>query len=285
MKRVVVLLAACGGGSGKPDAAIDAGPRCDPAAAFGAPVAVAGLDSNLDDQGARLSPDELTVVFARARTSGTTDLYLASRASTDAAFDTPMLLGTVNSVNSEVWPTLSPDALLLLFDSDRATQKFHIFASKRAAADAAFGPPTASIALADGDAQPMLANGASLYFASSMRTGLGMGDIWRADIDSTGATGTPAAVIGDVNSAANEAAPAVTADERVMAFARDGDIYIAARSSPADGFGTAAAIAGLATMAVNEAPTWISPDGCHLYVQSDAPGGMGGLDIYMASRP
>lgn len=285
MKRLVVLLAACGGGGNKPDAAIDAGPRCDATAPFGAPVPVAGLDSDLDDQGARLSPDERTVVFARARTNGSTDLYLATRASADAAFDAPMLLGTVNSVNSEIWPTLSPDGLLLLFDSNRATQTFHVYISKRATADAAFGPPAASVALADGDAQPLLANATSLYFASGTRPGLGLGDIWRADIDSTGATGTPAAVIGDVNSAGNEAAPAVTADERVMAFARDGDVYLAARSSPADGFGTAAPVDGLAQVGVNEAPTWISPDGCHLYVQSDAPGGLGGLDLYVASRP
>ena len=285
MKRLLLLLAACGGGGGTPDAVVDAGPRCDPAAAFGAPVPVAGLDSDLDDQGARFTPDELTVVFARARTSGTTDLYLASRPTIDAAFDTPTLLGTVNSVNSELWPTLSADALLLLFDTNRATQTYHVYLSTRATADAAFGPPTAAVALADGDAQPLLANATSLYFASATRPGLGMGDIWRADIDSTGATGTPAAVIGDVNSAANEAAPAVTADERVIAFARDGDIYLASRSSPSDGFGTATPIDGLAQMGVNEAPTWISPDGCHLYVQSDAPGGMGGLDLYMATRP
>jgi hypothetical protein len=285
MKRLLLLFAACGGGSAKPDALVDAGPRCDPSAAFGAPMPVPGLGSALDDQGARLTPDERTVVFARARTSGTTDLYLATRATADAAFDTPMLLGTVNSVNSELWPTLSPDGLLLLFDTDRATQKLHVYVSKRASTDAAFGPPSAAVALADGDVQPLLANVASLYFASNVRTGLGMGDIWRVDIDSTGATGTPAAVIGDVNSAANEAAPAVTADERVMAFARDGDIYLASRSSPSDGFGTASSIPGLAEMGVNEAPTWISPDGCHLYLQSDAPGGMGGLDLYMATRP
>jgi Tol biopolymer transport system component len=284
MKRWLVVLAACGGGGHKPDAAIDAGPRCDPNAAFGAPVAVAGLDTNLDDQGARLTPDELTVVFARSRANGTSDLYLATRATIGDPFGAPELLGSVNSVNSELWPTLSPDALLMLFDSDRATTKFHVFVTRRTAADATFGPPTASVALADGDDQPMLANGAALYFTSSTRAGLGIGDIWRVDIDSTGAAGTPAAVIGDVNSAADETAPAVTADERTIAFARGGDIYLATRSSAADGFGTATAIAGLADPAVREAPTWISPDACHLYLQSDAPGGMGGIDLYMASR-
>jgi len=284
VKRLLLLLAACGGGGGhKPDA--PPGPRCDASAPFGMPAPVGGLDSTFDDEGARLTPDELTAVFARSRTGGTTDLYLATRTAVDAPFDAPMLLGTVNSVNSELWPTLSPDALLLLFDSDRATMTFHVYSSKRADTMSPFGPPTASVALADGDAEPMLANATSLYFTSSTRTGLGMGDIWRVDIDSTGATGTPAAVIGGVNSAANETAPAITADERVMAFARDGDVFLASRSSPSDGFGPAAAVDGLATMGVNEAPTWISPDACHLYFQSDAPGGMGGIDLYMAARP
>ncbi len=284
MKRLLLFLAACSGGSThKPDA--PPGPRCDSTMPFGAPMPVGGLDSTFDDEGARLTPDELTVVFARSRSGGTTDLYLATRTTIDAAFATPMLLGTVNSVSSELWPTLSPDALLLLFDSDRTTNKFHIYDSTRADTMSPFGPPTASVALADGDSEPMLANATALYFTSATRTGLGMGDIWRVDIDSTGATGTPAAVIGGINSAGNETAPAVTADERVMAFARDNDIYLASRSAPTDGFGAPTAVDGLATMGVNEAPTWISPDGCHLYVQSDAMGGMGGIDLYMAARP
>jgi hypothetical protein len=284
MYGALVVLAACGSSGHKPDATVDAGPRCMPTAAFGAPVPVAGLDTTFDDQGARLTADELTVVFARSRANGTSDLYMATRATIADAFGEPMLLGTVNSVNSELWPTLSPDTLLLLFDSDRATTKFHVFITRRTDAAATFGPPAASVALADGDDQPLLANGAALYFTSSVRTGLGMGDIWRVDIDSTGAAGTPAAVIGDINSAADETAPAVTADERVMAFSRTGDVYLASRSSPADGFGTATAVAGLADPAAREAPTWISPDGCHLYVQSDTAGGMGGIDLYMASR-
>ena len=285
MKAWLLLLAACGSSGHKPDAMIDAGPRCTPTAPFGAPVPVTGLDSTFNDQGARLTADELTVVFARSRANGTSDLYMASRATTADPFGEPVLLGTVNSVNTELWPTLSPDTLLMLFDSDRATTKLHVYITKRTAADATFGPPAASVALADGDDQPMLANGAALYFTSSTRAGLGMGDIWRVDIDSTGATGTPAAVIGDVNSAGDEGAPAVTADERTLAFARNADVYLATRSSPADGFGTAIAVPGLSDPAAHEAPTWISPDGCNLYVQSDAAGGMGGLDLYVASRP
>ena len=285
MRRWVLVLVACGGGSKNPDAAIDAGPRCTATAPFGAPMPIASLNSDLDDQGARLTPDELTVVFARSRSNGTSDLYLATRAAVTDPFGTPSLLGTVNSVNSEQWPTLSPNALLMLFDSNRGTNMFHVYLTKRSDTASPFGPPMASVALADGDAEPFLANAGALYFSSSTRTGLGGGDIWRVDIDSTGATGTPAAVIGDVNGSGDERAPAVTADERVMAFSRGSDVYLASRSSPSDGFGTASPVDGLADPAVREAPTWISPDGCHLYVQSDAGGGSGGLDLYMAARP
>ena len=285
MRRWFLVLVACGGGTKKPDASVDAGPRCTATAPFGAPLPVAGLNTNLDEQGARLTPDELTVVFARTRTNGTSDLYLASRATTADAFGTPELLGTANSVNSELWPTLAPDALLMLFDSNRGTTTFHVYITKRTDAASPFGPPMAATALADGDGDPLLANATALYFASAARPGLGMGDIYRVDIDATGATGTPAAVIGDVNGSGDERAPAITADERIMAFARNSDVYLASRSSPADGFGTASPVDGLADATAHEAPTWISPDGCHLYIQSDAAGGQGGLDLYVASRP
>jgi hypothetical protein len=35
----------------------------------------------------------------------------------------------------------------------------------------------------------------------------------------------------------------------------------------------------------SESPSWISPDGCTIYLQSDRPGGLGAQDIYVAVRP
>src|SRR5512146_1666418 len=54
--------------------------RCDPAAPFKAPVALASLESARDDIAARPSPDELTIVFARINADMTYDLYSSTRA-------------------------------------------------------------------------------------------------------------------------------------------------------------------------------------------------------------
>jgi hypothetical protein len=290
---LLLLLAACGSDPALPDARPDVTvARCDPEAPFAAPVPVEGLNSVNDDVSARLSPDELTVVFAR-RTgagSGLFDLYSAIRASRDLPFETPTLLATVNSVNSEHWPSVSPDGLLLVFSSDRSTGKSHIYSSKRASVADKFGPPMIAPALMDLEEHPYLANGRALYFSSAIRTGgQGLADIWRTEIDSTGATSTPVAVLGGVNTPEAEVTPAVTEDELHIYFRRatggELDVYTAARSSTADGFGAATAVPVVATPGVNEVPTWISPDGCSLYVQIvGATDGMGGTDLYVARR-
>ncbi|MBL9018177.1 MAG: PD40 domain-containing protein [Myxococcales bacterium] len=291
---VLAGLAACGGGGGAPDAAIDAGPRCDPAAPFGPPAVVGGLNSDQDDAAARLSPDELEVTFARL-TGGVWDLWRATRASVDEPFGAPALLTTVNSIRSDVWPTVSPDGLVLLFDADRTTPNtFHIWRSTRASTSVPFGPPQPRPELMDDDVQPMLANEAALYFVSTVRGGLGAGEILRAPIDAAGAIGTPVAIVGDVNTADHEDSPAITADERFIYFRRqpasgmamESDVFTASRSTPSDGFGASAPVPGLDRAGVGEIPNWVSPDNCHLYVHSDADTGGGpmGTNIWMAAR-
>jgi hypothetical protein len=287
---VAPLGAACGSDPALLDAPIDVVvARCNPDAPFGAPQPVAGLNTELGDTSARFTPDELTVVFSRRASNNTFNLFTASRASIDAAFDTPTLLTTVNSVASDVWPTLSPDGRLLLFDSDRVSPNvFHMFVARRSTPTTPFDPPAATPVLEDREVHPMLASEAALYFASAQRGGFGASEIWRAEIDAAGAISTPVAVVGGVNTADHEDAPAVTADERQIFFRRisggEEDIYTARRSTAADGFGTSSAVAGLAEPDVREVPSWISPDGCHLYFHSDAPGGMGDEDIYLARR-
>jgi hypothetical protein len=240
-----------------------------------------------DDVSARFTPDELTASFSRPSSGGTYDLFMATRTSIDTPFETPLLLATVNSINSDVWPTLSLNGLLLMFDSN-VTGVYRIYSSRRATLDDRFDPPRTVLALRDGEVHPMLANARAMYFASSQRTGLGGGDIWHVEVDTTGATSTPVAIVGGVNSAADEATPAITADERTIYFRRttgsEADIFTASRSTPKDGWGIATAVPGLAMAGIGETPSWVSPDGCHLYFHADAPGGMGGLDIYVARR-
>ncbi len=287
---VMTCLAACGPDGGTPDAPLDVpAARCDPSGAFGAPVLVGGINSDQDEASARLRDDELEVTFARL-TGGKWDLWRASRASIDDAFGAPVLLTTVNSVSSEYWPTVSPDGLTMLFDADRTTpDTFHIWRSTRASTAVPFGPPMPRGDLRDNDIHPMLANDHALYFASSVRGGLGMREILHATVDANGAVGMPELLVGGVNSDALEDAPAVTSDERVIFFRRQSmagetDVYTASRSTPTDGFGAAVAVPVLSVPAISEVPNWISPDGCHLYFHSDAAGASAGVNVWMTSR-
>jgi hypothetical protein len=265
--------------------------RCNPTDPFMAPVPVEGLNSAADDVTARFSPDELTVVFARRTGAGMGlyDLYTAKRAARELPFETPSLLATLNSVNSEYWPSLSPDGLLLAFGSDRSTGMIHIYTTTRASVTSTFAPPTIAAALMVNDEHPYIANARAMYFSATRTGGAGMRDIWRAEIDSTGATSMAQAILGGVNTANEEVGAALTEDELTIFFRRtvgaEHDIYTATRTTSSDGFGAATPVPVLSMPGLNEIANWVSPDGCSLYVQLvNAPGGMGGDDLYVARR-
>lgn len=271
-----------------PDAAL----RCDPTAPFAAPVPVDGLNTTLDDATARLTADELMIVFSRRQTNMTYDLFQATRTSRDAAFGAATLIATVNSVNSDVWPTISGDGLVLMFDSDRAQPgMFRPYVAKRASITDPFGPPATIPELMIREVQLHLANPRSLYFTSpnAVRMGQGLEDIWHVALDENQVvTGTPMAVLGGVNSPAEEVAAALTEDELHIFFRRtvaaEPDIFMSSRSTVNDGFGASSAVPVVALAGVNEVPTWVSADGCNLYLYSDAPNGAGGQDLYVARR-
>jgi hypothetical protein len=285
------LLVACEPGGSTIDAPAEAVPRCDPAQPFGAPRLVLGINTDQDDGTARLDRTETEITFAR-RTGGVWDLWRAVRAADDGPFEPPALITSVNSVSSDVWPTVSPDGLSLLFDADRTTPgTFHIWRSARASTTVPFGPPQPRPELMDSDLHPLLANATALYFASTVRAGLGGSELFRSPIDANGVIGAPVALVGGVNTAMDEEAPAITEDERVIYFRRSdatlSDIYTASRSTPTDGFGTSSPVPGLDAPGIGETPNWVSPDGCRLYFHSnaDSGGGPAGLNVWMVSRP
>ncbi|MEO8841142.1 MAG: hypothetical protein ABI591_17675 [Kofleriaceae bacterium] len=289
---VVLCVAACGGGDpAATDAtALDAPPvaRCSATGAFGAPKELAALNGPTEDLGGRLSSDELTILFSRTNADHTWDIWTASRATADGDFGAPEVVGSINTIYSELWPTASSDGKALYFMSDRVTPgTYGIFVSTRASTGDPWGPPAASADLMAGDATPYLANATGFYFsAGAGRTGAGMNDIYRASRDGAGALTMIGAVLGGVDTPASEDIPVVTSDELHMYFARnngtDFDVFEASRSSLADGFGAAAGVPGISTTGYDELPSWVSPDGCHLYYSSAA--GVTGSDLFMIAR-
>jgi hypothetical protein len=76
------------------------------------------INSSAGDSSVWISPDGLELYFESWRSGGcgSGDIYVARRATVDDTWGEPENLGPlVNSPYTEVWPTLSPDGLLLFF--------------------------------------------------------------------------------------------------------------------------------------------------------------------------
>jgi len=133
----------------------------------------------------------------------------------------------------------------------------------------------------------MVPDGLTLYFESDRS---GAGDIYRANRASTSLPFTTSTLVMELASSAEDGYPAISPDQLVIYFAsaRAGgagnfDIWRASRTSTSTAFGAPVRVTELAT-ANDDIPTWISADLCRLYFMSDRSGGMGNLDIYVASR-
>jgi hypothetical protein len=275
-------------------------PPCDPSQRFGPPTLVPGLDPASDpnaqkgnDTSARLSRDELTIFFAsdRGTMNGEFELFVATRPTVTDAFRAPTpiaeLAATVGETQS---PTLTPDGLTMFFESSR-TGDFQIFQTSRDTLGSPFQrPQTVDTIDRDNDGgaanqvgAPYVVPGGALYFHELVSSLL---HVFRAD--SQGIRD----LSGDLRGA-EDAQPLVSDDELTMFFAStrsdpDGgaqggfDVWIRTRTSVDDDFGSPSVVQEVST-ARTDGPTWLSPDGCRLFLQRSD----GGLParIFVAQKP
>lgn len=276
------------------DAGLDAPgpPTCDPSKAFGAPLPVTSVNSAAEENGARLSPDELTIVLGSERggTPNASDLYIAKRTTITSDFGTPTALPGVAAGTDVRFPSLRGDGLSLYAKvvGGGGQGLGDVFVSTRTSLFAAFGTlaPVPLINSPSDDGNPFIReDGAALYFGS---TRTGATDIYRAAVGPLGIMSSPQAV-AEINSVKNDTSPAVTPDDLTIYFAsaRDTngaarDIYVARRTSTTMPFGTPTVVAELASPTSDDLPTWISRDGCRLYFTSDRSGNN---DVWLAARP
>jgi len=99
------------------------------------------------------------------------------------------------------------------------------------------------------------------------------------------------APIPGVNTAEQELGPVVSADRLDVIFygTRTGalgmtDLWQATRANPSVSFGPAVPLANVNTADAEGGPS-LTADGLTMYFSSDRPGGLGGNDIWMATRP
>lgn len=245
---------------------------------------LAGQDANM-----RLTPDELTAVFQSDRdTPPMTDLYIASRTTAGEPFGTPRRLTTISGMTQDFDPSLSSDGLRIVFGRDG----LDIYVASRTTLQADFAPPQ----VASGINAPMASEGQPLlsphddviWLVSDRPGGAGSYDLYVAPLIGRTEFGAPAAIT-ELSSPSVEFFPTPSTDGLTLYFASnrtdlggagDLDIYVATRAAIGVPFSPPERITELVT-ATDEHPTWISPDGCRLYVSSSITGN---YDLYVARR-
>lgn len=264
--------------------------RCNPSAPFGAPVEMTDLNSGYSDEGATLSPDELTVYFDSSRPGGLGgyDLYVATRAQRTDPFSAPALLAGVNTSANERNPTVTADGLTL-YASNGGGSMFDTLFATRTSATSSFGSLAAVTGLGGSGsnaASVVLPDGSALYLTSGRS---GTYQMYRTvPAGSAGAMEVPTLVTGaDLSGSNNNVDPVVTPDELTLYFASfptsgSENIYVASRTSAAVGFSAPVELPSLTVSTGIDVPTWVSADNCVLYFTA---GPAGHYRLYVASKP
>ncbi len=285
------------GGMDALDGSGSAMPRCNPDSPFGEPTDIKEVNTiDGSEEGAYLLPNELTMYFSK-RSSATDpyEIFMASRSSRTAQWGNIVSVQGVNIDNEPRQPSVTEDG---------STMYASIHSSNRTDSDVGIAMrmntgftkmvPAARINDTARDDVPgtVLPNNSALWFASNRNlqpTGshLPQFDLFRA-ARSGGQFGAPEEARGvKINDPdTRDSNPVVTPDELTLYFAseREGglEIWMAKRRSVAAGFDEPMKVNELIS-ADAQAPSWVSADGCVLYIIR-ARGGPTTYDIWQATR-
>lgn len=282
--------AAPAGDATEPDAAKD--PGCDPARPFGTPVALeAPVNSSSGEQSATFTADELTIVFSRRVDLFNESILMATRASRQEAFSTPTPIDGLTqglSIDAVGVPAITADGLMLFYAGENADDA-DIHVASRAVSSAPFAGPRrlTRVNSAQVEVYPaVMHDGAELWFSSERLGGITR-HLFRSVRDNIGNYEAPA-LVSELKSSNNEAGVAFSADGLTVYFGSqrpgglgDSDVWVATRASLQAAFGAATHAPELSSAGADY-PSWVSRDGCRIYLASDRAGSM---DVFVASRP
>jgi hypothetical protein len=208
-------------------------------------------------------------------------------------WSTPTLLANVNSTATDGSPNLSFDGLTLYF-AQYTINGGDIHRATRTSVYGTFGTPVhlPELSSPQEDWSPCTRLDDLEIFWSSQRPGGPGGpyDLWRADRASTSVPFNTPVLVAELNTAANEFGPSLTADGLRIYFTTDRpgglgstDIWTATRPNWSSPFGTATPVTELNSTAADR-DTRVSPDNLVFFFSSGRPGGVGTDDLWMASR-
>ena len=176
-------------------------------------------------------------------------------------------------------------------------------ATEVANADFTFGTPTSlgpTVNSPYSDCVPSIsADGVTLYFSdwpAPRPGGVGSFDIWVTTRPTTADDwGTPVNLGSTVNSSSGEHSPSISADGLTLYFSDFGDprpggvgevdIWVTTRATKDNEWRSPVNLGATVNTGARDAGPSISADGLALFLYSNRPGGVGGVDIWVATRP
>jgi len=276
------------------------------------------VNSPCHDQTPTLSKDQLDLYLTSNRRGGlgqdtpdgcqnTTDLWVSRRVSRDSPWQPPVNLGPgVNTSANEGGANLSSDGRLLFFHSTRpGAGEFDIYVSRRrhTRAGSGWGPPkllgsevnTAAFELAPDFvrlSEDHEGGVATLYFHGGLDNG-NNADLYAARVTRRGETRGPAVLISELSYPnAPDGFPSVRRDGKEIFFSsgRPGgvsqfDLWTSTRPSVHDPWSPPLNLGRPVNSQFGEFQPDLSFDGrILLFMVGPARGGLGGFDIWMATR-
>jgi hypothetical protein len=272
---------------------------------YGAPENLGALVNTPQfDGGPSISADGLTLYLTSGRPGALgqaeghydEDLYVTTRPTIADPFGAPVHLSApVNSTQFDVAPEISADGLSLYFVRGPSFPVFDIYISNRSTTGDAWESPrplgaNVNTPFHDGILS-ISADNRTLYWSSDRPDGRGGFDIWYAT--RPGPTGEfgPAMNLGELNTPFDDFAPEIAANGKVLYFAssRPGggtgfvNIWVATRNHKDDLFGEPMSLDDINGPVFQAKPSISNFN--EIFWMAVRPGGLGGIDIYRATRP
>jgi Tol biopolymer transport system component len=263
--------------------------------AWGAPIALTALNSTAADADPTMTADGLELFFSSSRTGtvGGFDIWVASRIDVNDPFTVVTRVAAVCSVVPDDSPAISADGLTLHFTSPRGTSGTHdVYIATRPTRTAAFTTPVIVAALStdtDDELNVGLSEDQLVVIVDRLgpagdrdlfqRTRSGPSQPWGAELRLTTA-----------NSPDTDASPGLDGSGEVLYFHsnRNGSngfvLYRTERTQLGDTFSTPVPILELDVDGASDGNPFITPDEQTMVFDSNRPGGLGGLDLYMTTR-
>lgn len=216
----------------------------------------------------------------------------------------PVNLGaTINSVYNDQHPAIAPDGLSLYFVSDQpgGSGGFDLWVAQRASTDLPWGAPQNLGAIVNSPATEFAPNlsddGHYLFFGSDRPGGCGSRDLWvshrKSKKDNFGWE-APVNLGCVINASAFDDGPTYFEDpvtEKITLFfttlnrpGGQGDFDIYASDLNRDGSFSAPVNVAELNSAYRDTRTAIRKDGLEMFFASNRPGGLGVIDLWVATR-